>query len=32
MDAMLFLSNWLNVHILEVDRKYAPFLQAAGEK
>jgi hemerythrin-like metal-binding protein len=32
MDAMLFLSNWLNVHILEVDRKYAPFLQAAGEQ
>lgn len=29
-DVMLFLSNWLNVHILEVDRKYGPFLNAKG--
>ncbi len=29
-DAMLFLSNWLNVHILEVDRKYGPFLNDKG--
>lgn len=26
MDVMLFLSNWLNVHILEVDKKYVPYL------
>jgi hemerythrin len=26
MEVMLFLSNWLNVHILEVDKRYASFL------
>ena len=28
MDVMLFLSNWLNVHILEVDKKYVPYLNS----
>jgi hemerythrin len=27
IDVMLFLSNWLNVHILEVDKKYALYLK-----
>jgi len=26
IEVMLFLSNWLNVHILEVDMKYAEYL------
>jgi len=26
MDVMLFLSNWLNVHILEVDKKNSAYL------
>lgn len=26
MDVMLFLSNWLNAHILEVDKKNVPYL------
>jgi len=30
MDVMLFLSNWLNVHILEVDKRYAAFLRDKG--
>lgn len=30
MDVMLFLSNWLNVHILEVDKRYATFLSDKG--
>lgn len=30
MDVMLFLSNWLNVHILEVDKKYGPYLLSKG--
>jgi hemerythrin len=30
MDVMLFLSNWLNVHILEVDKKYSPYLSSKG--
>ena len=30
MDVMLFLSNWLNVHILEVDKRYASFLRDKG--
>jgi hemerythrin len=30
MDVMLFLSNWLNVHILEVDKKYGPYLNSKG--
>jgi len=30
MDVMLFLSNWLNVHILEVDIQYASFLSDKG--
>ncbi len=30
MDVMLFLSNWLNVHILEVDKKYSPYLHSKG--
>ncbi len=29
-DAMLFLSNWLNVHILEVDKRYGPYLHSKG--
>jgi hemerythrin len=32
MDVMLFLSNWLNVHILEVDKRYVEYLTAAGVK
>lgn len=32
MDVMLFLSNWLNVHILEVDKKYGPYLSSKGIK
>jgi len=32
IDVMLFLSNWLNVHILEVDKKYAPYLHNMGVK
>jgi hemerythrin len=32
MDVMLFLSNWLNVHILEVDKKYVAYLMTAGVK
>jgi len=31
MDVMLFLSNWLNIHILEVDRQYASFLSEKGD-
>jgi hemerythrin len=30
MDVMLFLSNWLNIHILEVDKKYSPYLNSKG--
>jgi hemerythrin len=30
MDVMLFLSNWLNIHILEVDKRYATFLIDKG--
>jgi hemerythrin len=30
MDVMLFLSNWLNVHILEVDKRYGPYLHTKG--
>jgi hemerythrin len=30
MDVMLFLSNWLNIHILEVDKRYAEFLSDKG--
>jgi len=30
MDVMLFLSNWLNVHILEVDKQYGPYLNSKG--
>ncbi len=30
IDVMLFLSNWLNVHILEVDKKYSEFLNSKG--
>jgi hemerythrin-like metal-binding protein len=30
MDVMLFLSNWLNIHILEVDKRYASFLSDKG--
>lgn len=30
MDVMLFLSNWLNIHILEVDKRYAAFLREKG--
>lgn len=30
MDVMLFLSNWLNIHILEVDKRYAAFLSDKG--
>jgi hemerythrin-like metal-binding protein len=30
MDVMLFLSNWLNIHILEVDMRYAAFLSDKG--
>jgi hemerythrin len=29
-DVMLLLSNWLNVHILEVDRKYSGYLNSRG--
>jgi len=32
MDVMLFLSNWLNIHILEVDKKYGPYLISKGIK
>lgn len=30
VDVMLFLSNWLNDHILEEDMKYAQFLTSKG--
>jgi hemerythrin len=30
IDVMLFLSNWLNDHIMEEDMKYAPFLISKG--
>jgi hemerythrin-like metal-binding protein len=30
IDVMLFLSNWLNDHILEEDKKYAQFLTSKG--
>ena len=30
IDVMLFLSNWLNTHILEVDKKFGPFLNKKG--
>jgi hemerythrin len=30
IDVMLFLSNWLNVHILEEDKKYSAFLNSRG--
>ncbi len=30
IDVMLFLSNWLNNHILEVDKKYGSFLNSKG--
>jgi len=30
MDVMLLLSNWLNVHLLEVDKKYSPYLGSKG--
>ena len=30
IEVMMFLSNWLNVHILEVDRKYGAFLNEIG--
>jgi hemerythrin len=30
IDVMLFLSNWLNDHIMEEDKKYAPFLTSKG--
>jgi hemerythrin len=30
VDVMLFLSDWLNVHILNEDKKYAPFLNSKG--
>jgi hemerythrin len=29
-DVMLFLSNWLNIHILEVDKTYKPYLAGEG--
>ena len=29
MDIMLFLSNWLNVHILEVDKIYISYLKSS---
>jgi hemerythrin len=32
MDVMLFLINWLNIHILEVDKKYGPCLISQGIK
>jgi hemerythrin len=30
IDVMLFLSDWLNIHILEEDHKYSDFLLARG--
>ena len=30
IDVMLFLSDWLNVHILNEDKKYGPFLNSKG--
>jgi len=30
IDVMLFLSNWLNTHILEEDKKIGPFLNSKG--
>jgi hemerythrin len=30
IDVMLFLSSWLNDHIMEKDKKYAPFLISKG--
>lgn len=30
VDVMLLLSNWLNNHILEVDRRYSPYLKSKG--
>jgi hemerythrin len=30
VDVMLLLSNWLNNHILEVDKRYGPYLNDKG--
>lgn len=30
IDVMMFLSNWLNTHILEEDKRYGPFLNNKG--
>ena len=30
IDVMLFLSNWLNTHILEEDKRIGPFLNSKG--
>ena len=30
LDAMIFLRNWLTVHIMESDKEYAPYLYAKG--
>lgn len=30
VDVMLLLSNWLNNHILEVDKRYGPYLKGKG--
>ena len=30
IDVMLFLSNWLNLHILEEDKKFGPYLNSKG--
>jgi len=32
MDVMFFLGNWLNIHILEVDKKYSPYMTSKGIK
>jgi len=32
LDVMHFLKGWLRGHILGVDKRYAPYLQAAGVK
>ncbi len=32
VEAMNFLKNWLNVHILQEDKKFAPYLKSKGVK
>lgn len=32
IDVMNFLKDWLNGHILQVDKKFGPFLKSKGVK